>query len=149
MIKFTFQFSSYNIDKRAEKQEGQSYKLREKHIKAETFTSGPSTIFRLPKKKSHEISTSKGKSDVSLKKSPRKSVGSKLTPPKKSVRSGLFSPRKSAGRGLLSPKQPMKKTALLSPRKHVLKGGYLLSPTRKSPRKKIKTDLNTSLPSTG
>ncbi|CAC5409167.1 unnamed protein product [Mytilus coruscus] len=140
----------YNIGKKTEKLETQNYKLREKHVKAETLTSGPTTVFKLPKKKSNDslIGIEQVPADLLPRKSPRKSFVSKVTPPRKCAKGALFSPRKSAGRGLLSPRKPLKKSVLLSPRRGVSKAKHMLSPTRRSPRKKVKGDLNTSLPST-
>lgn len=149
---FIFLFSSYNIGKKTERQETQNYKLREKHVKGETMTSGPTTVFKLPKKKSNDNLSGKdqlsGKSAAFCpRRSPRKAVRSKLTPPRKAPKGGMFSPRKSSGRGLLSPRKS-KKSVLMSPRKGTHKTTHMLSPTRKSPRKKVKVDLNTSLPGT-
>ncbi|XP_052061310.1 mdm2-binding protein-like [Mytilus californianus] len=140
----------YNIGKKTEKLETQNYKLREKHVKAETLTSGPTTVFKLPKKKSNDsmIGIEQVPADLLPRKSPRKSFVSKVTPPRKCAKGALFSPRKSAGRGLLSPRKPLKKSVLLSPRRGVSKAKHMLSPTRRSPRKNVKGDLNTSLPST-
>jgi hypothetical protein len=60
----------------------------------------------------------------------------------------MFSPRKSSGRGLLSPRKSLKKSVLMSPRKGTPKTTHMVSPTRQSPRKKVKVDLNTSLSGT-
>ncbi|CAG2219185.1 unnamed protein product [Mytilus edulis] len=117
----------YNIGKKTEKLETQNYKLREKHVKAETLTSGPTTVFKLPKKKSNDslIGLEQVSADLLPRKSPRKSFVSKVTPPRKCA-----------------------KGSFVFPSRGVSKAKHMLSPTRRSPRKKVKGDLNTSLPST-
>lgn len=109
-------------------------------------------MFKLPKKKSNDSLSGKdqipGKSAAFCpRRSPRKAVRSKLTPPRKAPKGGMFSPRKSSGRGL-SPRKSLKKSVLMSPRKGTPKTTHMVSPTRQSPRKKVKIDLNTSLPGT-